>query len=96
MRCLHLRLPVPLAPGNAGGRKTSRRHSGESRVERNGSGVELQTLDYENPPGFESCAAVLKPWASLFTLHCASSLGCINEYLATDSGGYLYKQPFTH
>ena len=23
-------------------------------------------------PGFELCAAVLKPWASLFTLHCSS------------------------
>ena len=33
-------------------------------------------------PGFESCAAVLKPWASFFTLHCSSSLSCINEYLA--------------
>ena len=44
-------------------------------------------------PGFESCAAVLKPWASLFTLHCSSSLSCINEYLVIDSGGYVYKQP---
>ena len=24
-----------------------------------------------------------------FTLHCSSSLSCRNEYLATDSGGYL-------
>ena len=32
-------------------------------------------------PGFESCAAVLKPWASVFTLHCFSSLSCINKYL---------------
>ena len=46
-------------------------------------------------PGFESCAAVLKPWASFFTLHCSSSLSCINEYLAIDSGaiGYVYEQP---
>ena len=44
-------------------------------------------------PGFESCAAVLKPWESFFTLHCSSSLSCINEYLAIDSGGYVYKQP---
>ena len=42
-------------------------------------------------PGFESCAAVLKPWASFFTLHCSSSLSCINEYLAIDSGGYVYE-----
>ena len=35
-------------------------------------------------PGFESCAAVLKPWASVFTLHCSIPLSCINEYLAID------------
>ena len=40
-------------------------------------------------PGFEPCAAVLKTWASVFTLHCSSSLSCINEYLAIDSGGYV-------
>ena len=44
-------------------------------------------------PGFESCAAVLKPWASFFTLHCSSSLSCIHEYLAIDTGGYVYEQP---
>ena len=44
-------------------------------------------------PGFESCAAVLKPWASCFTLHCSSSRSCINEYLAINSGGYVYEQP---
>ena len=43
--------------------------------------------------GFECCAAVLKPWASVFTLHCSSSFGCINEYMAIDSGGYVYEQP---
>ena len=47
-------------------------------------------------PGFESCAAVLKLWASFFTLHCSSLLSCINEYLAIDSGGYVYAQPFAH
>ena len=35
-------------------------------------------------PGFGSCAAVLNPCASLFTLYCSSSLGCKNEYLAID------------
>ena len=30
-----------------------------------------------------------KPGAILFTLHCSSSLRCMNEYLAIDSGGYL-------
>ena len=56
-------------------------------VECSGSGVELQTLDLEdlglNP--------VLKPCASFFTLHCSSSISCINEYLAVDSGGYVYE-----
>ena len=36
-------------------------------------------------PGFESCAAVLKPWTSFFILHCSSSFSFINEYLAIDS-----------
>ena len=36
--------------------------------------------------GFESCAAMLKPWASF-------SLSCIREYLAIDTGGYVYEQP---
>ena len=44
-------------------------------------------------PGFKSCVAVLKPWASFSTLYCSGSLSCINEYLAIDSGGYVYKQP---
>ena len=44
-------------------------------------------------PGFESFDVVLKPWASFFIIHCASSLSCINEYLAIDNGGYLYEQP---
>ena len=43
-------------------------------------------------PGFESCAAVLKPWASLFTLHCSSSLSCINDYRTINSGGYVYER----
>ena len=43
-------------------------------------------------PGFESCAAVLNPWVRFFTLHCSSSLSCMNEYLSIDSGGYLYEQ----
>ena len=43
-------------------------------------------------PGFESCAAVLKPWASCFHSTLPSSLSCINEYLAIDSGGYVYEQ----
>ena len=44
-------------------------------------------------PGFESCTAVLKLWASFFTLHCSTLLSCINEYQAIDSGGYVYEHP---
>ena len=44
-------------------------------------------------PGFASSAAVLKPWVSIFTLHCSSSPGCIKVYLAIDSGGYVYEHP---
>ena len=41
-------------------------------------------------PGFESCAAVITPLASVFTRHCSSSLSCINEYLVIDK--YVYEQ----
>ena len=44
-------------------------------------------------PGFDSCAAVLKHWASVFTRYCYTSLSCINEYLAIDSDGYVCEQP---
>ena len=40
-------------------------------------------------PRFESCAAVLNLLASFFTVRCSSSLSCVNEYLALDSGGYV-------
>ena len=36
-------------------------------------------------PGFGSCAAELKSWASVFTLRSSSSLSCMNEFLAIDS-----------
>ena len=36
---------------------------------------------------------MLKPWASVFTLHCSNSLSCLNEYLPIDSGGYVQEQP---
>jgi len=40
-------------------------------------------------PRFESCAAVLKNLGQVFViLHCSRSLSCMNEYLATDSGGW--------
>ncbi|KAK2187572.1 hypothetical protein NP493_161g01026 [Ridgeia piscesae] len=36
---------------------------------------------------------MLKPWEVFFTLHCSSSLSCINEYMARGSGEYVYEQP---
>ena len=38
---------------------------------------------------FESCAAMPNHWHRVFTLHCSSSLSCMNEYLAIDIGGYM-------
>ena len=61
------------------------------QLERSGSGGRASD-SLLREPRFESCAAVLKPWASFFTLHCSSSLSCINKYLAVDSGGYVYEQ----
>ena len=62
-------------------------------VERNGSGVLRASDSRLREPEFESYAVVLKPWASSFSIHCSSSLSCIHEYLAIDSGRYVYKQP---
>ena len=39
-------------------------------------------------PGIESSAAILN-LAISFTPNCHSSLNCINEYVAIDSGGYI-------
>ena len=41
-------------------------------------------------PRFKSCG--VKTLGKFFTLNCSSSLSCINEYLAIDSGGYVYEQ----
>ena len=54
-------------------------------------GTDLDSRLWESR--LQSCDVVLKPWASFFTLHCSSSLSCINENLAIDSGGYVYEQP---
>ena len=32
----------------------------------------------------------VEPWASSLILHCLSSLSCMNQYIAIDSGGYVY------
>ena len=61
-------------------------------VERSGSGVELRTLDYENPGSSPGCCG--KTLGKLF--HSAllqfTQLNK-NEYLVIDSGGYMYEQP---
>ena len=36
---------------------------------------------------FESSCCCVKTWAISFSPRCLSSLNCINEYLAIDSGG---------
>ena len=46
-------------------------------------GIQLSEL------GFESCAAALHLGQVPFALHCCSSLSCMNEYLAVNSGGYV-------
>ena len=39
----------------------------------------------------------VEPWGNSLTLHCSSSLSCLNEYLAMDSDGYLYmNNPHIH
>ena len=40
-------------------------------------------------PGFESSCCRFEAFTILFITHCLSSLGCINEYLATDRGIYV-------
>ena len=70
-----------------------RRHSRwGGLIERKDSGVELRTLDYENP-GSNPALRYKNVGQVFFTLHCSSSLSCINEYLTIDSGGYVYEQP---
>ena len=36
-----------------------------------------------------SSVCLYQMYNSLFTLHCSSSLSCMNEYLATDTGRYF-------
>ena len=38
---------------------------------------------------FESSRCCFEALAISFTPHCHSSLSCINEYLVTDSGGFV-------
>ena len=61
-------------------------------IERSGSGVELRTLDYENPGSNPGCGD--KTLGKFFhsTLLQFTQLNK-NEYLAIDSGGCVYEQP---
>ena len=61
-----------------------------SHVERSGSGVELRTLDYENPGSNPGCD--VKPLGKFFHSTLLQFF-TKNEYLAIDSGGYVYEQP---
>ena len=64
----------------------------QTALEHSGSGVELRTLDYENPGSNPGCS--VKTLGKFFhsTLLQFTQLN-INEYLAIDSGGYVYEQP---
>ena len=63
-----------------------------SSLERSGSGVELRTLDYENPGSNPGCG--VKTLGKFFSLYIAPVHSAeLNEYLAIDSGGYVYEQP---
>ena len=56
-------------------------------VESSGSGVEFRTLDYENPGSNPGCG--VKTLGKFVHSTLLSSLSCINESLAIDSGGYI-------
>ena len=52
-------------------------------------GVEVRTSDFQSrEPGLNPCCH-FKVLAISSIPRCHSSLSCINEYLATDTGGYL-------
>ena len=47
-------------------------------------------------PGFETCAVGVKTLGKFFTLHCSSSLSCINEYPAIDKWWVCVQAVFAH
>ena len=57
-----------------------------------GSGVELRTLDYENPGSNPGCGVKTLGKCFHSTLLQFTQLNK-DEYLAIDCGGYVYKQP---
>ena len=83
--------PGPPAAGCLGDRGTVA--VGDSRTSCRVQWLRVRASDSRlREPRFESCAAVLKPWASFFTLHCSSSLSCKHEYLSIDSGDYVFPE----
>ena len=58
---------------------------------RSGSGVGLRTLDYENPGSNPGCC--VKTLGKFFHSTLLQFTQLNHEYLAIDSGGYVYEQP---
>ena len=57
------------------------------------SGLVVRTSDSQSrEPRFESSCCHFQAVAILFTPRCFSSLSCINEYLAIESGGCVFIQ----
>ena len=63
-----------------------------THVERSGSGVELRTLHYENPGSNPDSGVKTLGKCFHSTLLQFTQLNK-TEYLAIDSGGYVYEQP---
>ena len=51
-----------------------------------------QHITHEHSCGAPNPLAAILKLSISFTPQCHSSLSCINEYLATDSGGYVTEQ----
>ena len=53
----------------------------------------VRTTDSQSrESGFQSSCCCFEAWVVLFPPPCLSSLNCVNEYLAIDSGGYVDKE----
>ena len=57
-------------------------------VERSSSAVKCWPLNRESP-GLNPLCCCFEAWAFSFSTRSPSSLSCINEYLAIDSGGHV-------
>ena len=63
------------------------KHSCKSHVERGSTAVECRTRKRDNPGSKYPFCYCFEVWAFSFYTRCPSSLSCMNEYLAIDSGG---------